>query len=54
MGRNVTVAAVKVALYEISRRLKAGHTVEIRELGTFTVQKTKPRKRFDIATGKTV
>jgi nucleoid DNA-binding protein len=52
--RNVTVAAVKVALSEIARRLKAGHTVALRDLGTFTVQKTKPRKRFDIATGKTV
>ena len=52
--RNVTVTAVKIAFSEIARRLKAGHTVALRDLGTFTVQKTKPRKRFDIATGKTV
>jgi nucleoid DNA-binding protein len=52
--RNVTVAAVKVAFSEIARRLKAGHTVALRDLGTFTVQTTKPRRRFDIATGKTV
>jgi len=46
--------AVENAVMVIANKLGRGEKVVLQKLGTFTVERSKPRKRHDVRTGLTV